>query len=352
MSKPRKRHWGSGVIAVALLAASMGAMAADTSGIEKRMKMLEQELQSLRSELEAIKSSEPAQTQHVQQLETRVNAVETTAKETTEPVQKLDERVKYIEEMGSPYFKKHPAALTGNMIFFRGGYASLLEDRAFGSFTDTHNISGALAGLGVPGVSSAPNDDDKGWFVGAGFDFLLTQDVWGLMPGTWALAELGVEYKNFGSERTTTVVPLAECLLGSTVTGAPGAVACAQSAVGDVELTMLTVSASPKVKFMEGSKLRPWIIPVGLDINVISPPSDSATVLDVGAQFAAGVDYEIIPGIKIGIDGRYHLTGDFTESNNDLTAAQRAAFNSAGLTIDTDQSNNFWSVGGYLGIGF
>lgn len=349
MSKTRKGRFGSVLISAALLSASTGAMAADTSGIEKRMKMLEQELQSLRSELAAVKASEPAQSQKVQAIEGRVSAVETATKE---PVKQLDERVTKIEKEGSPYLKKNPPAILGNTIFFRGGYASLLDNRAFGSFTDTHNISGNLAG--VLGTSSAPNDSDNGWFVGAGFDFLLTRDVWGMLPGTWALAELGVEYKNFGSKRTTTVVPFAECLAvnGLVGGGIPGAGTCAKSAVGDVELTMLTVSASPKVKFMEGSKLRPWIIPVGLDINVISPPSDSATVLDVGAQFAAGVDYEIIPGIKIGIDGRYHLTGDFTASNDKLTTAQRAAFKANGLTIDTDQGNDFWSVGGSLGIGF
>ena len=69
---------------------------------------------------------------------------------------------------------------------------------------------------------------------------------------------------------------------------------------GDQNLMMLTVSAAPKIKFMEGSKLRPWIIPAGLDINVISPPSDSTNYLDVGVQFAAGLDYEIMPGITIG----------------------------------------------------
>jgi len=330
-------------VATALLSTSMNAGAASVADLEKRLKQMEAEMAALRQELQAVKSEEPAQTQQVQQLEGRVTAVEAATKE---PMQKMEERVAHVEEMARP--PKYP----GNMIFFRGGYASLLEDRAFGSFTDTHNISGALAGLGVPGVSSAPNDGDDGWYVGAGFDFLLTRDVWGMMPGTWALAELAVEFNNFGSTRTVTVVPGAECLLFGAVTGAPGAAGCAQAAVGDVQLTMLTVSASPKLKFMEGSKLRPWIIPAGLDINVISPPSDSATVLDVGAVFAAGADYELIPGIKLGLDARYHLTGDFTSTNDDLTATQIAALNSAGLTIDADQDNDFWTVGGYLGIGF
>ena len=83
---------------------------------------------------------------------------------------------------------------------------------------------------------------------------------------------------------------------------------------------MFTVSASPKIKFMQGSKLRPWIIPAGLDFNVISPPSDAATYLDVGVQFGAGVEYEIIPGLKFGIDGRYHLVSNISDTENNTVA--------------------------------
>jgi hypothetical protein len=43
---------------------------------------------------------------------------------------------------------------------------------------------------------------------------------------------------------------------------------------GSVKVSQFTLTASPKVKFMGGSKFRPWIIPVGLAIHVISPPSD------------------------------------------------------------------------------
>ena len=83
---------------------------------------------------------------------------------------------------------------------------------------------------------------------------------------------------------------------------------------------MFTVSASPKIKFMQGSKLRPWIIPAGLDFHVISPPSDGATYLDVGVQFGAGVEYEIIPGLKFGIDGRYHLVAGISNTENNTVA--------------------------------
>ena len=78
----------------------------------------------------------------------------------------------------------------------------------------------------------------------------------------------------------------------------------------DVTVNMLRVNASPKIKFMHGSKFRPWIIPMGIDFNIISPPSDAVTVLNIGMNFGAGVDYEIWNGIVAGVDGRYHWTPD------------------------------------------
>ena len=96
-----------------------------------------------------------------------------------------------------------------------------------------------------------------------------------------------------------------------------------------VELTMLTVSVSPKLMFMEGSRFRPWIIPAGLDFHVISPPSNDTTVLDVGVQFAAGAQYRVWKAVHLGVDGRFHLAAG-----------------------ETDTTNNFGTVGAYLGIGF
>jgi hypothetical protein len=79
---------------------------------------------------------------------------------------------------------------------------------------------------------------------------------------------------------------------------------------------MVTIDVSPKIKFMEGSKFRPWVILVGLDIHVISPPSNQTQYLDVGVQFGVGFEYEIWKAFKIGLDGRYHLTADLTNTSN------------------------------------
>ena len=81
---------------------------------------------------------------------------------------------------------------------------------------------------------------------------------------------------------------------------------------------------------MKGSKFRPWIIPAGLAIHVISPPSDGVTVFNTGVMFAGGADYNIWEDIYIGADVRYHLTGDDADG------------------VDTDG----FTAGGYVGIGF
>ena len=93
---------------------------------------------------------------------------------------------------------------------------------------------------------------------------------------------------------------------------------------------MFSLSASPKVKFLKGSDFRPWIVPVGFALNVISPPSESITVLQPAMMFGAGADYRIWKNFYVGADARYNL------SFNKLDG------------VDTDG----FEAGGYLGIGF
>jgi hypothetical protein len=228
-----------------------------------------------------------------------------------------------------------------SVIFFRGGYTEYAEEgRGFESFTDTH---GTL-GLGTSNVG------EEGWYVGAGVEHSISSNLLGLMPGTQLLGEIGLEYKRFGEERATVVVPSAECALLTVNVGVPGVANCVVS--GDVTITMFTVSASPKIKFLEGSAVRPWIIPAGLDFHVISPPSDAATVLDIGVQFAGGVELEPLPGIKMGVDGRYHYTANETNTQNDFVLVTNAAGAPVPLTGSTDKDNDFWTVGAYLGFSF
>lgn len=205
-----------------------------------------------------------------------------------------------------------PPALSeeGNMVFFRGGAVFATSDRANETFTD------------VFGLTGSQTNSDTGYYVGAGMDQVLSKDLWGMMSGTWALGEIGVEFKRFNSSSNVAQAVPSTCAFA-------GVSGCPANTNTKVQITMLTVDVAPKIKFMEGSRFRPWIIPVGLDFHVISPPSNDTTVLDIGVQFAVGAEYRVWKAIHLGVDGRFHLA-----------------------TGQTDNVNNFGTVGGYVGIAY
>ena len=190
----------------------------------------------------------------------------------------------------------------GNQVFFRGGGAFLSEDRGGEIFTDTAGLGGF-------------NNEDSGFYVGGGVELVLSNNVWGFLPKTSVLGEIGVEYRRFDSKE---VLQPTSAICQATTEVVLGNPACT-AGTAKVQLTMLNVSVSPKIKFNEGSPLRLWIIPVGLDFIVISPPSNDTTYLDVGVQFAGGLEYNIYGPFNVGADVRYHLSARHTDTNNDVT---------------------------------
>lgn len=302
--------------ACATMMAGAAGAAADADQLQQRLAQMEREMAALRAELDLMKQAEPQQSSKVAEIETRVAKV---------------------EQGGGT------RAVKGNRVFFRGGYTSMVDDRSNGAFTDMMDVPGAL------GLGSVKNRQDDGWYFGGGFDFLLSRDTLGLLPGTWALAELGLEFHDFGAETAHLIGPVAECLLLNELGVGAGALNCT-AIRGQQNLTMLTVSASPKLKFNEGGKVRPWIIPAGLDLDVISPPSDSTNYLDIGVQFGGGIDWEVLPGITLGADVRYHWAANLTDP--DYSAASVAAAQAAGLSIKPELDSDHWTAGLSLGIGF
>jgi hypothetical protein len=137
-----------------------------------------------------------------------------------------------------------------------------------------------------------------------------------MMNGTEVLAELMFDYKQLAEKQCN---GLCSPTLG-------GLQLNTQSAT----VSALTLAASPKIKFMKGSNFRPWLIPAGMEITVISPPSDAITVLNPGMMFGAGADYKIWKDIYAGADVRYHHSFDNVDG-----------VNPDGIT-----------AGGYLGLGF
>jgi len=256
-----------------------------TSHSNAKMDALEAQLQNMQAEI----------------LSLRVQANRPASSAEAAKVQELDQ---WMESVKSK--PKHEKQAQENLIFFRGGYARNDVKR--------HDI---LTGDLSP-VSDQGKTNQDGYYIGAGFDFGLTDNVWGLADKTDVMAELMFDYRSFG-ERNLAVTPLTAAAFG--VEG---------SSKGTVAVSQFTLGASPKVKFMKGSAFRPWIIPLGLTVNVISPPSNGVTVLNPGMQFGTGAEYAIWKAIKIGADVRYNLTGRAVDG-----------VNTNGLT-----------AGGYLGIGF
>lgn len=232
----------------------------------------------------------------------------------------------------------------GNMVFFRGGWTRMNDERANAGFVDTFGLGSEVAITGPEGF----NTGKTGWYVGAGLELLLSKNLWGMMPKTWAVGEIGVEYRNFGIRDVNRVLPTAvlTATTGNNAAGlcagaaAPATCARALSEIRGVRLTALTVDIGPKIKFWEGSPIRPWIMPAALAVHVISPPSNATTVLDVGYQVGGGVEFEVIHGIVVGVDSRYNITAGH-------------AFSGGETTLDgSRRSNNFLTAGGYLGINF
>ena len=81
---------------------------------------------------------------------------------------------------------------------------------------------------------------------------------------------------------------------------------------------------------MKDSKIRPWLIPVGFTLNVISPPSqaNSITELKPAMNFGTGVDYNVWKSLYVGADVRYFLATDTLDGTNvnGLTAGGTLGF--------------------------
>lgn len=206
-------------------------------------------------------------------------------------------KVKELDDwMASVRSAPEAVASKDNLVAIRGGWQVL--DSGRGSVLS----NGFLVNNGNP----------QGFYFGGAFDYNINNDLFGLMDNTSFMVELGVEYSEFGSGYNT----LSQSVHGNTNTKATD--------------SRLRINASPKIKFMHGSKFRPWLIPVGMDINILGVPSNAVSVLNSGMQFGAGAEYDIWRGIVLGADTRYHYA---TSSTNGVTT-------------------NGVSLGGYIGFKF
>ena len=264
---------------------------------------LEAQLQSMQAELSRLRAE--------------VNRPTSSAE--ADKVQELDQWMTSVKSTPAESKKSKD-----NMVFFRGGYGHANAGR--GGTLDPTNVPGV--GSTRNGVLSGGNGiaDQDQWYFGAGFDFSLNDNLFGLMDKTEVLAELMFDYKQLGEKQSnglySAAMPTVNLLSGGTTIPATN--------TETATVNQLTLAASPKIKFMKGSAFRPWLIPVGFELNIVSPPSDAITVLNPGMQFGAGADYKIWKDLYVGADARYHYTAD----------------NGDGVRTDGV------TAGGYLGIGF
>ena len=292
----------AGTFFLAAVMAAPHALAHDAAA--ERIKQLEQSLQTIQVELQRMKSESAQAAQ-------KVKSIEQTATQTEQKINSLEERKATLIERVDPLTQRIGSDITEKtrMLHFRGGFAHMMNHR-----------EGVTIQNPVLPIGAQDQADKQGWYVGAGIDWGLTRDMWGLMPKTTVFAELMFEYKQFGAH-----------VLGNGAVGnVPSMLAGGAYNPINVTVSQFTVSASPKIKFFEGSKIRPWIIPAGLAVHVMSPPSNSITYIVPGVQFGAGIDYNIWKDFFVGIEGRYNLV-----------AGRSDGVNLSGMT-----------AGGYVGIGF
>jgi hypothetical protein len=253
-------------------------------------KVLEAQLQAMQDEILSLRAA--------------VNAAASakTVDKDTQKVQELDQWMVEVKNDKEKAKKEGTRSTTkDSMLYFRGGYSS--NDQSMAATTNTGSSYGP--GL-VPGATAGGTN---GWNFGAGVDFNLHDDLFGLMKGAEVLGELDLNYVDLGTF-TSKVLAYTP---NSTATQ-----------------SMLRISTSPKIKFMKGSKIRPWVIPVGFTFNIISPPSQSGTITELkpGMNFGTGVDYNIWKSLYIGGDVRYYLaTSSLDGTNvNGLTAGGQLGF--------------------------
>jgi opacity protein-like surface antigen len=289
-------------VGTAILSGSLGlgvmmppaALAYDaSSAMERRIRQLEEDLRLMQSELSRVKSESARRPT----TDTAVN-------------QKVEDLEQRVDDVVSHQEQHH------NLLFFRGGFAKMEHTR--------HDE--LLLNNSALGIESNP--DGQGYYFGAGIDFRLSDDVWGLTDIAKVDGELMFEYKHFDSDVNALVSTYP---VGTPLAGVAGSM--------KNDITQFTLSAAPKIKFDTGTPLTPWLIPAGLALHVISPPSSGVTVLDPGLMVGTGAEYRIWKDLVAGLDFRYHWTG------NNLNYRSRS-----GLLNKTDIDG--LTAGGYIGFGF
>lgn len=255
---------------------------------------------------EALEAQMEQMNSMMQQMQAELSRVKSAAasKESTETakIQELDQWMASV--------KAAPAAsgAKDNLVAVRGGWQALDHARGSDVFPT------------YDGAFLSNNRNNEGFYFGGAFDFNVNNDLFGLVDDTSFAVELGIEYAQYGTGTNTV----------SSGYFVPSLNATAITHSTQATDARLRINASPKIKFLHGSKFRPWLIPVGLDINILGVPSNAVSVMNAGMNFGAGAEYDLFRGIVLGSDVRYHYSTS---------------------KLDGTPTDGF-SAGGYLGFKF
>jgi outer membrane murein-binding lipoprotein Lpp len=305
------------VLGIATAALTMGAALVSPQAMAHKAKKAHHHSSSAQpsySKVDALESQVRMMQEELAALKAAQTSAAPVVDADTAKVEELDQWMASVK--AAPVIEK----TKDNMIFFRGGYGHANATR--GGTVDPTVVPGV--GASINGVAVGSIADKDAWYMGAGFDFSLNNNLFGLMDDTEVLAELMFDYKELGRRGQNGLSVQEVGVVNSLGFNMPAA------NTKTATVNQFTLAASPKIKFMKGSSFRPWIIPVGFEINVVSPPSDAITVLSPGMQFGLGADYKIWKDLYVGADARYH---------------QQLG------SVDGVRTNGL-TAGGYLGIGF
>ncbi|MGR8929704.1 MAG: hypothetical protein ACU836_03620 [Gammaproteobacteria bacterium] len=269
-------------LALGVAAASLSvAIVAPAQAADSKTEALEAQMQRMAAQMEAMQAEL-----------SRVKAQSEKSSVETAKVQELD------HWMASMKAAPASSGSKDNLVAVRGGWEAL--DHARGNSNTPLTDGGLLSN----------NLNNEGFYFGGAFDFNVNNDLFGLMDDTSFGIELGIEYAQYGdAQNTLTDGTLTAVATASTAPGSDGlALVELNGRSPGATDARLRINASPKIKFMHGSKFRPWLIPVGLDINILGVPSNAVSVLNAGLNFGAGAEYDLYKGIVVGADTRYHYS--------------------------------------------